>query len=256
MTGSVLARDKDPEFESPQVILVAGASGGIGQALCEALAKAYPTSIFVRLARDPARLPPIDSPSTDIAFDLLDERCIASSLERVPADQTIDLALIATGWLHDQDRRPEKTYRSLDSDQMLYAYRVNSVGPALLLKHLLPRMNRRHLSRIGVLSARVGSISDNRLGGWHSYRASKAALNMLLKNYAIELAQRRQRCLIVGLQPGTTDTPLSAPFQRSVPPEQLQTPAYTASQLVKVMERLRLADSGQLFDFLGLPFTP
>jgi NAD(P)-dependent dehydrogenase (short-subunit alcohol dehydrogenase family) len=109
---------------------------------------------------------------------------------------------------------------------------------------------------VGIVSARVGSISDNRLGGWHAYRASKAALNMLITNFAIELARKNPAHIVVGLQPGTTDSPLSAPFQRNVPADQLQTPDYTAAQLLRVMHTLRPEDSGGLYDFLGLPFTP
>jgi NAD(P)-dependent dehydrogenase (short-subunit alcohol dehydrogenase family) len=109
---------------------------------------------------------------------------------------------------------------------------------------------------VGIVSARVGSISDNRLGGWHAYRASKAALNMLIKNFAIELARKNPAHIVVGLQPGTTDSALSAPFQRNVPAGQLQTPDYTAAQLLRVMNTLRPEDSGGLYDFLGLPFAP
>jgi len=108
----------------------------------------------------------------------------------------------------------------------------------------------------GVLTARVGSISDNRLGGWYSYRSSKAALNMLIKNFAIECTRMKKPVVIVGLQPGTTDTDLSSPFQRGLSDEDLQTPEYTASQLVKVLSVLEPRDSGLLFDFLGLSFDP
>jgi NAD(P)-dependent dehydrogenase (short-subunit alcohol dehydrogenase family) len=256
MKDGVLQRERDPAFKTPRVILVAGASGGIGNALCQELAGRYPESQLIRLARDTHRLAPLSVATRDLAFDLLDEGSMAAALASMPTQAPVDLAMLATGWLHDQRYAPEKTYKRMEVDPMLYAYQVNAIGPALLLKHLLPIMNRDHVSRIGVLSARVGSISDNRLGGWHAYRASKAALNMLLKNIAIELGQKRQRHLIVGLQPGTTDTRLSAPFQRSVPKENLQTPEYTASQLVQVMERLRVEESGRLFDFLGLPFEP
>ena len=138
----------------------------------------------------------------------------------------------------------------------MHAYRVNAIGPTLLIKHLVPRLSDDRPAHVGVLSARVGSISDNRLGGWHAYRASKAALNMLIKNLAIEWSRNRLPHVVVGLQPGTTDTALSAPFLRSVPAGQLQTPDYTADQLIKVMRRLRAEDSGGLYDFLGLPFEP
>jgi NAD(P)-dependent dehydrogenase (short-subunit alcohol dehydrogenase family) len=168
----------------------------------------------------------------------------------------IDWVFVATGWLHGDGRRPEKTFKQLDADNLIHAYRVNAIGPALLIKHLAPRLATDRSARIGVLSARVGSISDNRLGGWHAYRASKAALNMLIKNFALEWSRNGLSHIVVGLQPGTTDTPLSAPFQRNVPADELQTPAYTARQLTQVMERLAPEDSGGLFDFLGLPFEP
>ena len=131
-----------------------------------------------------------------------------------------------------------------------------AVGPALLLKHLITRLNPARACKVGTVSARVGSISDNRLGGWHAYRASKAALNMFIKNFAIELTRKNPTHIVVGLQPGTTDSALSAPFQRNVPAAQLQTPDYTAAQLLRVMNALRVEDSGGLFDFLGLPFAP
>mgnify|MGYP001827470450 FL=1 len=151
---------------------------------------------------------------------------------------------------------PEKTCKSLDAEHLLHAYRINAVGPALLLKHLTTRLNPARACRVGIVSARVGSISDNRLGGWHAYRASKAALNMLIKNFAIELARKNPAHIVVGLQPGTTDSALSAPFQRNVAAGQLQTPEYTAVQLPRVINSLRPEDSGGVFDFLGLPFAP
>nr|MDJ0740379.1 SDR family NAD(P)-dependent oxidoreductase [Gammaproteobacteria bacterium] len=181
---------------------------------------------------------------------------LREAVSSLPDGVAPDWVMVATGWLHDRAHSPEKTFRALDAEHLMQAYRVNAVGPALLIKHLLPRMDLSRLCRIGVLSARVGSISDNRLGGWHAYRASKAALNMLIRNYAIELARKSDRLVIVGLQPGTTDTRLSAPFQRHVPPGQLQSPQFTATHLVEVMTRLVPADSGGLFDFLGLPFDP
>ena len=124
------------------------------------------------------------------------------------------------------------------------------------MSRLLDSIDKKHAMKIGVLSARVGSVSDNRLGGWHSYRSSKAALHMLIKNISIECKNSRRPITIVGLQPGTTDTALSAPFQRGLSEEQLQTPEFTAQHLIKVMNVLELVDSGKLFDFEGLPFHP
>ena len=208
------------------------------------------------MARDPSGLPLLAAETIDVGFDIAEEDSIRDAVARVPETLPVDWVFVATGWLHDEDRGPEKTYKSLDADQLLYSYRVNAIGPALLLKHLIPRLNPAYVCTLGVLSARVGSISDNRLGGWHSYRASKAALNMLIRNFAIELARKKSRHVIVGLQPGTTDTALSAPYQRNLPARQLQSPEYTAEHLLEVMQQLRTEDSGGLFDFKGLPFAP
>jgi NAD(P)-dependent dehydrogenase (short-subunit alcohol dehydrogenase family) len=256
MSDSILHRRGSVAGSDPACVVVAGASGGIGSALCRAAADAYPSATLVRLARSPGRLQPLPCPTLDIDFDLRDEASIQRAVDRIPEQLTIDWTLVATGWLHDSRYAPEKTYRHLDPGHLQHAYQVNAIGPALLSKALVPRLSGRASPRIGILSARVGSISDNRLGGWHAYRASKAALNMLIKNIALELARRKNRPIIVGLQPGTTDTALSQPFQRNVPEGQLQTPQYTAAQLLKVMQALQPQDSGGLFDFLGSPFTP
>ncbi len=206
---------------TPRKVLVAGASGGIGQAFCQQLAEQFPDVHLIRLARHTDALLPLNIATQDISFDLTDEASMITALQALPDNAEIDWVFIATGWLHDHDTQPEK-----------------------------------HPTTIGILSARVGSISDNRLGGWHSYRASKAALNMLIKNFAIELNRMKRPTIIVGLQPGTTATALSAPFQRNVSPDHLQTPEFTASHLLNVMQTRQLSDSGQLFDFMGLPFAP
>lgn len=250
------ARDPGSTTEAPDCVLVAGASGGIGHALCQRIAQLFPAATIIRMARSAAQLPALPAATLDIDVDIADETRIEKAVATIPDNFAIDWVLVATGWLHDEGRGPEKTYRQLDADAMLHAYRINAIGPALLIKHLIPRLHPNRPCRIGILSARVGSISDNRLGGWHSYRASKAALNMLIKNYAIELGRKRRDDIIVGLQPGTTDTALSAPFQRNVPEGHLQSPEFTAEKLVGVMQGLVPANSGGLFDFLGLPFEP
>lgn len=241
---------------NPDCALVAGASGGIGRALCEQLSRCFPSARIVRLVRDPSRLSPLPVETIDVGFDIGEEDSIRDAVARIPKTMPVDWVFVATGWLHDGDRGPEKTYKSLDADHLMHAYLINAIGPALLVKHLIPRLNPANVCKLGVLSARVGSISDNQLGGWHSYRASKAALNMLIRNFAIELARKKSRHVIVGLQPGTTDTALSAPYQRNVPAGQLQSPEYTAEHLLEVMKKLRTEDSGSLFDFEGVPFAP
>lgn len=255
-THSILQRSDAAEGAAPARVLVAGAGGGIGAALCAGIARRFPGVVLVRLAREPRALPALDADTCDITCDITDEASIARAVQAMPDRPALDWVLGATGWLHGDGRMPEKYYRQLDPDHLLYAYRTNAIGPMLLLKHLIPDLDRRHRCRIGLLSARVGSISDNRLGGWHAYRASKAALNMLIKNLAIELARTHRDLAVVGLQPGTTDTRLSAPFQRGVAEGQLQSPEYTADCLLRVMQALRSEDSGGLFDFAGLPFEP
>ncbi len=241
---------------APRRVLVAGASGGIGQAFCQQLVVRYPNIELIRLARTPAHLEPMAHSVLELAFDLLDEASLQQAVQSLKSEQLPDWVFIATGWLHDEQQQPEKTFRSLDPAHLLRAYQLNAVGPALLVKALLSQIPKAHTLNIGVLSARVGSISDNRLGGWHSYRTSKAALNMLIKNFALELARQKRPVIVTGLQPGTTATALSAPFQRNVRPEHLHTPAYSAAQLINVMAQLRQEDSGELFDFLGERFAP
>jgi NAD(P)-dependent dehydrogenase (short-subunit alcohol dehydrogenase family) len=255
VSDSILDRSGAAD-QAPECVLVAGATGGIGASFCAAIAARFPDARLIRMARAPQNLKPLHDRTIDIQLDIADEQKIRGAVAKIPETSPIDWIFIATGWLHDSGHKPEKTYKSLDAEHLLHAYRINAVGPALLLKHLVGRLDPATSTRIGIVSARVGSISDNRLGGWHAYRASKAALNMLIKNYAIELARKNAAHIVVGLQPGTTDTPLSAPFQRNVPEGQLQTPEYTAEQLLRVMLSLRPEDSGGLYDFLGVPFAP
>lgn len=256
MSLSVLDRQCEKERKLPRKVLVAGASGGIGRAYCRKITAQFPEVQLVRMARSLEKLEPIDSPTLDIKFDLTDENSIEAAIAELPEKSAIDWVFIATGWLHDETDKPEKSWRSLSADKLTKSYQINTFGPALFIKNLLARINPKHPVTIGVLTARVGSISDNRLGGWYSYRSSKAALNMLIKNFSIECSRMKKPVVIVGLQPGTTDTALSAPFQRGVSAEDLQTPEYTASQLINVMAALEGSDSGRLYDFLGLPFDP
>lgn len=253
---SIFQRQHDLLAETlPGRVLVAGA-GGIGHALCEAVIALNPAIELIRLSRSPAALPPLGASHRDLALDYTLPSSIDAAIASLAETGPPDWVLIATGWLHDEQRQPEKRLAELDAAHLLHSYQLNAVGPALLVRALDDGLPRRHPVRFGVLSARVGSISDNRLGGWHSYRASKAALNMLLKNMAIEWDRARKPRIVVGLQPGTTDTALSAPFQRNLAAGQLQSPAFTAERLVRVMRNLEPGDSGRLFDFEGLCFEP
>jgi len=233
-------------------VAVIGASGGIGGAFADALAADPAVATVFRLGRQPAARPDA------LHLDLTDEESIAAAAAAV-AEQvgTLNLVIVATGILHDgADLQPEKSWRSLAAPSLAAAYQVNAIGPALAAKHFLPLLARDRKTAFAALSARVGSIADNELGGWHAYRASKAALNMLLKTLSIELARRHPAALCVGLHPGTVDTALSAPFQRGVPDGKLFVPARAAAQLLAVLDGLSPEDSGGLFAWDGsrIPF--
>ena len=151
----------------------------------------------------------------------------------------LDLVIVATGLLHAEDGfGPEKSLRDLDADALARSYAVNTIGPALVAKHFLPLMRRDGKSVFAALSARVGSISDNGVGGWYGYRAAKAALNQMLKTASIEHARRWPEGVVVGLHPGTVDTGLSKPFQRNVADGKLFDAAYSAGAMLDVLDGL------------------
>lgn len=231
-------------------VAVVGASGGIGEALVRHLDAAANVATVQALTRSPGsgngtrvrRLP----------LDVLDEESIRRAAELAAADAPIDVLIVASGVLHlPGPIMPEKTLRELDAEVMAHVLAINTIGPAMVAKHFLPRMRPGTKSVFAVLSARVGSISDNRLGGWYSYRASKAALNMLLKTLAIEHARRFPASIVAGLHPGTVATPLSAPFQQRVPEGKLFTPDFAAERLLAVIDGLEVSDSGSVFAWDG-----
>ena len=194
---------------------------------------------------------------TPFFFDLDDEGSIAEAAGMIAQDGPLVLVLIATGLLHDgSDFQPEKSWRMQDPKAYQRAFAINATGPALVGKHFLPLLNRNERSVFAALSARVGSISDNSLGGWHAYRASKAALNMIVRNFAIELRVRNVNAIAVTLHPGTVDTALSEPFQLRVAPEKLFTPEQSARHLLSVVAQLGDEDSGHLIGWDGRKIDP
>ncbi len=236
--------------------VVVGASGGLGRAFAEALlTDAHMDRLLACSRSDPG----LDHPRAAWQrLDLEDEATIAAAAK--VAESTLGplhLVIVATGLLHDDSGlQPEKTWRTMDAKALERAYRVNAVGPALLAKHFLPRLDRDRKSAFAVVTARVGSISDNQLGGWYAYRASKAAANMLVRTLSIELARRNPAALCVALHPGTVDTSLSKPFQGGVPEGKLFSPAKSVAYLLGVLDGLGPDDSGQLYAWDGqrIPF--
>lgn len=221
--------------------IVIGATGGIGGAVADAL-EARRDSVL-RLSR-----------RSEIPLDLTDEASIVSAAASLSDSPAADLLFVATGMLHTPSSGPEKSWRQLDAAKLAESFAINAIGPALVARHFLPRLA--PSATLAFLSARVGSISDNRLGGWYGYRASKAALNMLVKTLAIELARSRPDAFCAALHPGTVDTALSQPFQRGVSPERLFTPDLAAQHLLKVLDRLGPTDSGRCFAWDGSTVAP
>ena len=221
-----------------QAAVVIGASGGIGAAIAARLENSGRFTVVHALSR------------SGTGFDLEDERSIAAAAASIADGPVPTLVFVATGVLH-HGFEPERSWRALDAEHLLRDYGINTVGPALVARHFLPLMPRDRRAVFTALSARVGSIGDNRLGGWHSYRASKAALNMILRNLAVELGRTHPQAVVAGLHPGTVDTDLSAPFQKGVKPEKLFTADHSAERLLAVVEGLTPADSGGVFAWDG-----
>ncbi|MBH9537968.1 SDR family NAD(P)-dependent oxidoreductase [Novosphingopyxis sp. YJ-S2-01] len=225
--------------------IIIGASGGIGAALVETLRDEGEYGVTA-LAR---------SFEGDAHIDITDEASVAAAAERC-APMKPELIILATGLLHEGERGPEKALRDLDGDWLARSFAVNAIGPALVAKHFLPIMKDSGITRFAALSARVGSISDNRLGGWYGYRASKAALNQMIRTLAIEWRRKNERSIVVGLHPGTVDTALSEPFQGNVPEGKLFSADRAAVQLLDVLDDLRPGDSGRIFAWDGEEITP
>ena len=190
------------------------------------------------------------SRSTTPALDLTREETIADVARYISGfDEPPRLIIDATGILHDSSAMPEKSWRQLDPQHLAKAFAVNAIGPALLMKHLLPLLPRLYKSVFATLSAKIGSIGDNQLGGWYSYRASKAALNQLVRTAAIELQRQKPAAICVALHPGTVDSQLSAPFAKNG--VEVRSPLQAADLLIEVIDRLAPADSGGFFDYRG-----
>ncbi|AHZ67210.1 short-chain dehydrogenase/reductase SDR [Pseudomonas mandelii JR-1] len=215
--------------------LVIGASGALGAAFCELLNE-DPRCSFVReLGRNSA--PGLDLEKPD---------SIASAAAELAEEAPYQLILHAAGLLHREDIKPEKSYTSIEADALQAIFQVNTLGPALILRHFLPLLDAR--GAMAVLSAKVGSIGDNRLGGWYAYRASKAALNMLIKTAAIELARTRPQTRLLSLHPGTVISGLSQPFKGA---SAARPASLAARELLSLIDRLAPADSGNFFAYNG-----
>jgi NAD(P)-dependent dehydrogenase (short-subunit alcohol dehydrogenase family) len=178
----------------------------------------------------------------------------ATQSDRFPAQlPQLHWVINTVGVLHQDGLAPEKSLRQIQSESLLTYFQVNSIPTVLLAKHLLPLLHHSQPSLFATLSAKVGSITDNQLGGWYGYRASKAALNMFIKTIALEYQRRSPKTIVLALHPGTTDTRLSQPFQANVPPAQLFSVERTVNQLFRILDTATIADSGTFFAWDGSP---
>jgi NAD(P)-dependent dehydrogenase (short-subunit alcohol dehydrogenase family) len=232
---------------------VFGASGGVGAALVEQLAASQAYDAVYAAAR---RRLTTQTPIRPLSFELEDEASIAAAAEVAGAGGELRLVLIATGRLHGERLTPEKSWSAQSAEAYQQAFAVNTIGPALIGKHILPRMPRQGRVVFAAISARVGSIEDNRSGGWHAYRASKAALNMIMRNFALEMSRRNPASIVVALHPGTVQTALSTPFLRPNDGRRVFTPAQSATHLLQMIEGLQPVDTGGFFSWDGerLPY--
>jgi NAD(P)-dependent dehydrogenase (short-subunit alcohol dehydrogenase family) len=215
-------------------VLLFGASGGIGSALAAALSATDPTTL---------------SRSQD-GLELTDEASIAAAAARM--NGPFDLIVDATGALEIAGNGPEKALDDIDPNAMAAQFALNAIGPALLLKHFAPKLAKDRRAVFATLSARIGSIGDNRLGGWYSYRASKAALNQIVRTAAIEIARRRPQAVVLALHPGTVETTLTTKYLGRHP---AVTPAEAATNLLKVIAEHGPEDSGGFFAWDGKPIA-
>ncbi|NCO04202.1 MAG: SDR family NAD(P)-dependent oxidoreductase [Alphaproteobacteria bacterium] len=239
------------EYKQGLKIAVIGASGGIGQAFVAHLEAASAVDKIYAISRSGTDF---SNPKTsNHTMDILKEDDIAAIAEAIKSDAGIDGVIVATGMLHNDGAAiaPEKSMRDINAASFEKIFAVNATAPIVVAKYFLPLLPREGKSFFAALSARVGSISDNEMGGWYAYRASKAALNMLIKNASIEFGRRYKEAVIVGLHPGTVKTDLSAPFQGNVPEHKLFTPEYAAQGMLQTLNGLTAQDTGKCFDYAG-----
>ena len=219
--------------------LVFGASGGIGRALCEALAADTRCAGVCAVSRQ-----------SDPRFDLENPQACSEIIGEILAQGPFDLLLDATGWLHDDAFKPEKRLAAVQPEAIEKAMRINAIGPFMLLQALVPHLPKDRRVIYAKWSARVGSIEDNRKGGWYSYRASKASLNQLLQTAAIDLARSHPMCAVVAVQPGTVASELSKPF---VAPTGAFSAADSVARVIAVLDAAQPTGRAQFLDHAGQP---
>lgn len=238
-----------------KIVAVIGSSGAIGNALSNRLLEDDSVETIYKFSR--SQKSEGNQKEKNFFIDIEDENSIKKSTENIPEDIKFDMIFVATGILHnDDDIFPEKSIKDINADKLKRVLSINTIGPTLVGKYFIPYLNNKSKSIFAFLSARVGSISENKLGGWYSYRSSKTALNQIIKNFSIEIKRTNPNAIFVGLQPGTVSSFLSKPFEKNVKSENLFTPDFSASKLLEVIDNLESKDTGKLIAWNGEEIQP
>ncbi|RAP29520.1 hypothetical protein DID78_03500 [Candidatus Marinamargulisbacteria bacterium SCGC AG-343-D04] len=235
-------------------IAIFGGSGSIGSAFINKFLSSTKLETLFTFSRKEQKYS--DDRVISSTFDLTSEDSILTAKDLIPKHISLDLVMCCTGSLHSNELMPEKSLSEFSAEKAQFFYLTNTIGPSLIIKHFWPLLNKENQSIIASLCARIGSISDNKLGGWYSYRASKAALCMMIKSASIEIKRQNKKAICIALHPGTVDSKLSAPFQKHIDSKKLFTPEHAVSQLINTLSNLSANDSGYQFAYDGsrIPF--
>ena len=234
-------------------IAVIGASGAIGNAFVEYYSKDESVKTVYACSRNKQSYD--NDKIQSLELDIENQESIKNVAEKINGN-FLDHIIIATGILHSRSFGPEKSIKDINHNNMAKVISINTIGPSLVGRYFIPLLRKDAKSVIAFLSARVGSISDNKLGGWYSYRASKSALNQIVKNFSIELKRTNPKAIVLALQPGTVDSNLSEPFKRNVAQGKLFTPEQSRELLSNVIENATTNDSGNLLAYDGETISP
>ena len=235
-------------------IAITGVSGALGKAFVNNLAAIDVVETINVFSRSEENFHSEKIFAHLIDYKNEDEIIEASKISS--AKNSLDLVIVANGILHNERVFPEKKISEITEEKFQEVFFVNTILPSIIAKHFIPKLSQNNQSIFAFMTARVGSISDNKLGGWYAYRASKAALNMVIKNLSIEVGRKNKNAVLVGLHPGTVVSNLSKPFQSNVPEKKLFTPDQSVNYLLKILFNLTIEDTGKIFAWNGDEIHP
>ena len=234
-------------------VAIIGASGAIGNAFVEYYSNDQSVKNVYAFSRKKQSYE--NKKVQSFELDIENQNSIQDAAEKIKENHLNNI-IVATGILHSENFGPEKSIKNINHDSMAKVMSINTIGPSLVGRYFIPLLTKDTRSVLAFLSARVGSISDNKLGGWYSYRASKTALNQIIKNFSIELKRTNPNAIVLGLQPGTVDSKLSEPFKKNVAKGKLFSPNQSCEFLIEVIKKATISDSGNLLSYDGETISP